>query len=186
MYKALAIGTSAGGIEALNFLLPRIPPDSKVPVFVVQHITHDSDSYFIKMIKDHCQVNVKEACHTEEIIPGVIYFAPPDYHLAVENDKSLAISHEDKVNYCRPSIDILFETAADVYTNGLTGILLTGSNTDGSRGLKYIQTHGGRTIVQSPSDAMMSEMPESALRLFKPDAIMTLKEIAFIMEKLNE
>jgi two-component system, chemotaxis family, protein-glutamate methylesterase/glutaminase len=185
MTRAVVIGTSAGGIEALDFLLPLIPEDSIVPVFVVQHITANSDSYFIKSVKDRCYVKVKEACHTEEIKPGVIYFAPPDYHLLIEDNMTLALGSDEKVNFSRPSIDVLFETAAEVFKNGLTGILLTGSNSDGSKGLLKIHQYGGKTIVQDPSVAYMSEMPQSALRLFKPDEILNLKEIGNLLTNIN-
>jgi two-component system chemotaxis response regulator CheB len=186
MDKALAIGTSAGGIEALDFLLPLIPANSKVPVFIVQHIMADSDSFFIQFVKDICQVKVKEAFHTEEIEPGVIYFAPPDYHLLIEDNKTLILSSDEKVNFSRPSIDLLFETCAEVYKSGLTGILLTGANSDGSKGLLKIHQFGGKTIVHDPNTAFMSEMPQSAIRLFKPDIILSLKEIGKLLTRINE
>lgn len=184
LYNALAIGTSAGGINALLYLLPRIPQNESLTIFVVQHISPESDSYFIKLIKNECKMKVKEACNTEEIEPGVIYFAPPDYHLLIEKNFTLTLSKDEKVNFSRPSIDVLFETAAEAYKRRLTGILLTGANNDGSRGLKRIKELGGKTIVQSPADANFSEMPKSALRLFKPDFVLTLTEIANYLSKL--
>jgi two-component system chemotaxis response regulator CheB len=186
MIKALAIGTSAGGIEALDYLLPLIPEDSVVAVFVVQHIMADAGSFFIKSIKDKCYVKVKEACHTEEIKPGTIYFAPPDYHLLIDDNKSFALGSDEKVNFSRPSIDVLFETAAEVYRKELAGILLTGANSDGSKGLLKIHQYGGKTIVQDPSTAFMSEMPLSAIELFKPDKILSLKEIGGLLANINE
>ncbi|HEX2921543.1 MAG TPA: chemotaxis protein CheB [Bacteroidales bacterium] len=177
-FEAIAIGTSAGGIEALSILLPSIPANCKKVFFVVQHISPESDSSFIRMMHDRCNLIVRETCNTDRIKPGVIYFAPPDYHLLVEKDYTLSIIMDEKVNYSRPSIDILFETAAEVFTKRLTGILLTGVNRDGSAGLKRIAELGGQTIVQSPHDAEFNEMPASALKLFKPDHIMTLKEIS--------
>jgi two-component system chemotaxis response regulator CheB len=185
MDKALVIGTSAGGIEALDYLLPLIPEDSIVPIFIVQHITADSGSYFIQSIKEICHVKVKEAVHTEEIEPGVVYFAPPDYHLSIEDNKTLALSNDEKVNFSRPSIDVLFETAAEAYKKGLTGILLTGANSDGSKGLFKVHKFGGKTIVQDPSTAFMDEMPESALRLFNPDKILSLPEIGNLLVNIN-
>jgi two-component system chemotaxis response regulator CheB len=185
MNKAIVIGTSAGGIEALDYLLPSIPSVSRVPVFVVQHITADSDSYFIRSIKDKCYVKVKEACHTEVIVPGTIYFAPPDYHLLIEDNLTIALGSDAKVNFSRPSIDVLFETAAEVFKKGLTGILLTGSNSDGSRGLLKIHQYGGKTIIQDPTTSYMSEMPQSALRLFQPSLILNLKEIARLLADIN-
>jgi two-component system chemotaxis response regulator CheB len=185
MNKALVMGTSAGGLDALDYLLPLIPKSNFVSVFVVQHITADSDSFFIKSIKDKCRVKVKEACHTEEILPGVVYFAPPDYHLLIEDSRTIALSSDEKVNYSRPSIDVLFETAAEVFTEQLTGILLTGSNRDGSAGLLKIHQFGGLTIVQDPSTAYMDEMPLSAIRLFKPTYIWNLKQIGIFLSSLK-
>jgi two-component system chemotaxis response regulator CheB len=176
--QAVVIGTSAGGIEALGYLLPNIQHDCRIAVMVVQHISPSSDSSFIQLLRNKCSARVKEACNTEEIRPGTIYFAPPDYHLLIEKDFTLSVIVDEKVNYSRPSIDVLFETAAEAYGVRLTGILLTGVNKDGSKGLKRISDLGGMTIVQSPNDAAFPEMPESAIRLFKPDRILTLDQIA--------
>lgn len=176
--EAIAIGTSAGGIEALSFLLPHIPASSRKTFFIVQHILAESDSSFIRIMKERCSIKVREACNTDEIISGAVYFASPDYHLMVEKNMTLSVIFEEKINYSRPSIDVLFETAAEAFMDKLTGILLTGVNSDGSRGLKRIKELGGRTIVQSPEDAKFPEMPLSALRLFKPDDVMSLEEIA--------
>jgi two-component system chemotaxis response regulator CheB len=176
--EAVVIGTSAGGIEALGYLLPNIPHDCRKAFLVVQHIAPSSDSSFIRILKKQCSINVTEACNTEEIRPGTIYFAPPDYHLLVEKDFTLSVIIDEKVNYSRPSIDVLFETAAEAYGSMLYGILLTGVNKDGSEGLKRISEMGGKTIVQSPLDAAFPEMPQSALRLFEPDKILPLSEIA--------
>ncbi len=178
MINAIVIGASAGGLEALEYLLPHFPRENSLPVFVVQHIAADSDSFYVKMLRSFSHSRVKEACSTEVIVPGTIYFAPPNYHLLIESDLTLTLSSDDKVNYCRPSIDVLFETAAEVYQQNLLGILLTGSNSDGSKGLLRIHELGGKTIVQDPKTAYMAEMPESALRLFRPSAVASLKEIA--------
>lgn len=184
IHKAIVIGTSAGGIEALDYLLPHIPPNKEFAFFIVQHISPSSDSYFIRIYKEKCKVTLREVCHTDEIVPGSVYFAPPDYHLLIEKDYTLTISSDEKVNFSRPSIDVLFESAADVYRDRLTGILLTGANHDGSKGLKYIQKMGGNTIIQEPSNATYSEMPKSALKIMKPDKILTLQEIGQYLENL--
>lgn len=178
LIKAVAIGTSAGGIEALGRILPHIPKGCRKVFLIVQHILPESDSSFVRLIKEKCNIKVREACNTDEIIPGTIYFAPPDYHLQVERNFTLSLGVDEKINYSRPSIDILFETAAETFRQNLTGILLTGVNRDGSAGLKRIKEHGGKTIVQLPSDADFSEMPLSAIKIFKPDHVLTLKEIA--------
>jgi Chemotaxis response regulator containing a CheY-like receiver domain and a methylesterase domain len=184
MRKAIAIGTSAGGINALDFLLPYIPSGVQHSFFVVQHISPDSDSFFIQMLNAKCQVKIKEACDTEEILPGVVYFAPPGYHLLVEDDYTFSLDVDEKVNFARPSIDVLFEAAAEVYGKNLTGILLTGANADGGSGLKTIYDAGGFTIVQDPNEAKFRDMPEAALNLFKPHLVLCLDEIARYMERL--
>jgi two-component system chemotaxis response regulator CheB len=184
LHNAIVIGASAGGIEALDFLLPHIKSTCKHSLFVVQHIGAGSEFSFVKLLNAKCKIKIKEACDTEEIKPGMLYFAPPDYHLLIEKNYSLTLSADEKVNFSRPSIDVLFETAAEAYTNALTGILLTGSNNDGSKGLKRIKELGGKTIIQEPHDAAFSEMPASALTLFTPDKIVTLKQLAHLLENL--
>lgn len=176
-FEAVAIGTSAGGIEALNYLLPQIPPGSGKAFFVVQHITPDSDSFYVRLLRSKCRIPVRESCNTEDIVPNKIYFAPPDYHLLIEKSLTMTLSFDEKVNFSRPSIDVLFETAAEAFRDKLTGILLTGVNRDGSAGLLRIGKLGGKTIVQKPGDAAYPEMPLSALKLFNPDHVMTLEEI---------
>jgi two-component system chemotaxis response regulator CheB len=184
LHKAIAIGTSAGGIEALDFLLPHIKSGCRHSVFIVQHISPGSEFTFLKLLNSKCNVKIKEACDTEEIKLGVVYFAPPDYHLLIEKTFTLTLSADEKVNFSRPSIDVLFETAAEAYTNKLTGILLTGSNNDGSKGLKRIKELGGKTIIQDPDDARFAEMPLSASKLITLDEVLTLKQLATLLEKL--
>lgn len=184
MRKAIAIGTSAGGINALDYLLPHIPSGLQHSFFVVQHISPDSDSFFIQMLNSKCNVRISEAFDTEVIQPGALYFAPPGYHLLIEEDYTFSLDVDEKVNFARPSIDVLFETAAEVYGKNLTGILLTGANADGSSGLKTIYDAGGFTIVQDPGEAIFPDMPEAALRLFKPHQILRLEEIAQYLESL--
>jgi two-component system chemotaxis response regulator CheB len=180
----IAVGTSAGGIEILSRILPCIPNESKSTVLIVQHLSADSDSSFLRMMNKICRVRVKEACATEELKPGIVYFAPPDYHLLVESDGTFSLSSDEKVNYSRPSIDLLFETAAEAFGKNVTGILMTGANRDGSRGLQRIQQLGGKTIVQESSDAQFPEMPSSALKLIKPDKILSVKELLEFFSKI--
>lgn len=184
LHDAIAIGTSAGGIDALIYLLPHIPANCNSAIFIVQHISPNSESSFINLMRVKCKVEVKEACDTEEIKPGTVYFAPPDYHLLVEQNYTFSLSADEKVNFSRPAIDVLFETAAEVYKNRLTGILLTGANSDGSKGLKRIKELNGQTIVQSPQEAAFAEMPASALKLITPDKILTLEQLALFVQNI--
>lgn len=185
MLKAIVIGASAGGIEALGKLLPNLPADLDIPVFVVQHIYPQSDLYYIHMIDKRCTVQVKEAVDRELIVPGVVYVVPPDRHLVFENKEKISLTDGPKVNFSRPSIDVTFKSAARIFKRHLLGILLTGSNSDGGFGMLHIHQRGGRTIVQSPADALVGEMPRSALRLFDPDKVLPLTEIGKELSRLG-
>lgn len=183
-YKAVVIGASAGGLSAFKFVLTALNKDFKLPVLIVQHISAHSDNFITIHLNGLSNIKVKEAEEKEEINGGTAYFSPPNFHMLVEEDKTISLSVEEKVNYARPSIDVLFETAAYAYSNQLIGILLTGANYDGAAGLKMIHDRGGLTIVQDPMTAEVSVMPESALKLFNPDKILSLQEIAEFLNSL--
>jgi len=181
--EAVAIGVSAGGIKALSSILPALPADFPVPVLVVIHLPPARKSLVADLFEDKCQLEVREAEDKEILTPGVIYFAPPDYHLLVETDRSLSLSSEEPVMFSRPSIDVLFETAADAYGPGLVGIILTGANPDGAAGLKAIRDAGGRAIVQVPAHAFAPAMPEAALQSCPEAVPMDLEDIAAYLQK---
>jgi len=183
-YKAIVIGVSAGGMNALGQILPKLPADFPLPIMIVQHISPQSDTYMIRHFDSISKVIVKEADEKEEIKPGTVYFAPPNYHLLVESDFTFSLSVEERVNFSRPSIDVLFETAAEVYGDTLIGIILTGANNDGSRGLKRIKDFGGFTIVQTPANSEVSAMPEAAIKITKVDKILDLDKIAGVLVRL--
>jgi two-component system chemotaxis response regulator CheB len=176
-YEAIVIGASSGGLHALKKLLPALPKDFPCPILVVQHISPVSENYLTVILDKISEITIKEADEKEQILPGIAYIAPPDYHLLVEADKTVSFSVEDKVNYSRPSIDVLFQTAADAYKEQLIGILLTGANADGSEGMSYIKKRGGFTIVQDPAEAESPFMPKSAIQHQPPDLILTLDGI---------
>lgn len=184
-YEAIVIGTSAGGLQALKRILPSLPYNYPLSVLIVQHISPLSDNYMSQMLNDISKVNVKEADEKEKILPSTVYIAPPDYHMLVENDKTISLSVEEKVNYSRPSIDVLFETASEAFGDKLIGIILTGANPDGAKGLKTIKDAGGLTIVQSPNDAESKTMPEAAINITKPDYIFSIDEIITFLTQIN-
>ena len=184
-FEAVVIGCSAGGIEVLTKILPALPGDIPLSFLIVQHLSPPSDNYLTRFLDENCQVTVKEAEDEECIQPGIVYIAPANYHLLVEKDRTLSLSVDRPVNYSRPSIDVLFETAAWVYKENLVGILLTGANSDGSQGLKIIQEQGGLTVVQDPSTAEDPFMPQSALDLIKVDQLLSVEEINFMLRKLR-
>jgi two-component system chemotaxis response regulator CheB len=142
-YKAVVVGVSAGGLEALSTIIPGLPEDFPVPVVVVQHRRSDSDGFLAVHLDEQSRLNVKEADDKEPIRPGTVYLAPAGYHLLVEGDGTFALSLDDRVNHCRPSIDVLFDSAMDAYEDRVIGVVLTGSNQDGCEGLKRIKQSGG-------------------------------------------
>lgn len=181
--EAVVIGVSAGGLKALSAILPSLPGDYPLPVLVVIHLPPSGKSLVAELFDNKCAVKVVEAEDKDAIAPGTVYFAPPDYHLLVELDRTLSLSSEEPVLFSRPSVDVLFETAADAYGPGLIGIVLTGANTDGAQGLKAIVAAGGVALVQTPEDAFASAMPEAALEQVPEAMAMTLEDISHYLQK---
>src|SRR5688572_21682671 len=138
IYKAIVIGVSAGGLNAIKKIVPALPESFQIPVIIVQHISANSDGFWISIINKLSKLHVKEADEKERIEKGYVYVAPPNYHTLVEADHTFTFTIDARVNYARPSIDVLFESAAHAYKNELIGIVLTGASDDGSRGLKKI------------------------------------------------
>ncbi len=180
--EAVVMGASAGGVQALLEILPYLPADYPVPVMTVLHIPADRANALVPLLRSKCEIGVKEAEDKESLAPGTVYFAPADYHLLVETDGSLALSSDEPVNFSRPSIDVLFESAADAYGEGLLAVLLTGANDDGARGLRDICATGGRVIVQDPEEAQARAMPEAGLR-FCPTA--RVEKLRGIVEQMR-
>jgi len=160
---AIVIGASAGAISALTVLLPSLPADFALPVLIVLHLPPDKRSEVAGLFAAQCRLKVKDAEDKEPIRAGVVYFAPPDHHLLVEPDLCTSLSRDEAVLYSRPSIDVLFASAADAYGDGLLGIVLTGANSDGAEGLREVIAAGGTGVVQDPSTAEASAMPQAAL-----------------------
>jgi len=183
-FKAVVIGVSTGGVAALKFLLGELPADFRIPILVVTHIMPESDDALAVLLNTLCAIKVKEADEQELMAPGVVYLAPANYHLLVERGGFLALSIDPPVNFARPSVDVLFESAAEVYGQELIGIILTGAGFDGSGGLLKIKQCGGIAIVQDPADAEMDSMPLSALRLTKPDHVVQLNDIPGLLIRL--
>lgn len=180
--EAIVIGASAGGVEALSMLLPALPADSRVAVFVVVHLPRERPSLLVQIFERRCALPLCEAEDKQPVSPGTVYFAPPDYHMLVEHDRRIALSSDDAVHYSRPSVDVLFESAADVYGERLLGIILTGANEDGTAGLHAVHCAGGITVVQQPDDAQVPQMVRSALRRSPPDFLLPLQEIAPLLK----
>jgi two-component system chemotaxis response regulator CheB len=181
---AIAIGTSAGGIEALSVLLPALPPSMRVPVFIVLHLPRERPSLLVDIFQPKCAAAVCEAQDKERVEPGTVYFAPPDYHLLIDHGDpgpQMALSADGLVNYSRPSVDVLFESAAEVYRDRLLGLVLTGASQDGAMGLLAIHEAGGLTAVQQPDDARSPVMVEAALKRTPVDFVLPLEEMARLL-----
>jgi two-component system chemotaxis response regulator CheB len=183
-YDAIAIGASTGGVDALGELLPALPASLTAAVMIVMHIPPQRDSLLPQIFREHCALPVHEADPREPIRPGHVYFAPPDYHLLVEADRTWAISRDAPVHYSRPSIDVMFETAAWCYGSRLLGILLTGANEDGARGMRAILDAGGETWAQSPDTALARVMPQSAIAAGGAEHVLSLSQMARRLQKL--
>ena len=184
--EAVVIGASAGAVDALSAILPTLPPDYPLPLLVVVHLPADKKSIMTELFRAKCRLDVREAEDKEPIRRATAYFAPPDYHLLVEPDRRLSLSSEEPVHYCRPSIDVLFETAVDTYGAALLGIILTGANDDGARGLRAVHEAGGTALVQRPGLAYAPMMPRAALDACPEARSLSLKEIAtFLQEVIN-
>lgn len=181
----IVIGGSAGGVEALSVILPALPADLRCPVFVVMHLLREQPSLLVQIFSRLCAVSVFEAHDKEPALPASVYFAPPDYHMLVERGPQIALSVDVPVNYSRPSIDVLFESAADVFGEQALGILLSGANTDGTDGLAAVQGAGGATIVQLPDTAQSPIMVTSALKRTPVDFVLAPKEIAALLRTLG-
>jgi two-component system chemotaxis response regulator CheB len=181
---AVVIGASAGGVEALSEILPALPASLRPALLIVLHLPRERPSLLVEIFANRCALPVREADDKEPVEPGTVYFAPPDYHMLVEKSRQIALSTDEPVHYSRPSIDVLFESAADVYADRLLGIILTGANADGAAGLHAVHRAGGTTVVQRPDSAKVPLMVVSALQRNPADFVLSLPEIAGLLQGL--
>lgn len=175
---AIAIGASAGGIEAIGTLLQALPSPFVPAILVVLHVPPDRPSAVPQLFGVKCRLPVREALDKEPIEPGTVYIAPPDYHMLVEPECLLSLSKDAPVAFSRPSIDVTFESAAHAYRDRLLGIVLTGANSDGASGLATIRREGGRAWVQRPEEALANAMPAAAIEQAGADLILSLADMA--------
>ena len=181
--EIVVAGTSLGGLRALETLLAGIPDDFRVPLAIVQHRRADSDNVLARLLRRATSLRVCEPQDKEPIVPGHIYIAPPDYHLLVEPG-AFALSTDAPVCSARPSIDVLFESAADAYGSRVIGVVMTGANSDGARGAARIHAVGGMVIVQDPADAECPVMPKAVLQIVDPDYVLPLCQIGATLARL--
>ena len=173
----VVIGGSAGALEVLRLIMRELPLELQCPIVIVIHLPAHS-SGLAELLGNDTSLRVKQAEDKEPLVAGTVYVAPPSYHLLIESQHSFALSVDAPVHFSRPAIDVLFESARDVYGSKLIGVLLSGASEDGAAGLQEIHAAGGTTIVQSPLSAEVAIMPAAALALFEPTYIWSPNEIA--------
>jgi two-component system chemotaxis response regulator CheB len=182
-YEIIVVGTSWGGLSALHQLIAGLPRDFGIPVVAVQHRHRQSGQMLASLLQDRTSLGVCEVEDKAPIVAGNVYVAPPDYHLLIEPGH-FSLSTDAPVQYSRPSIDVTFASAADTYGDRSVGVVLTGANADGSRGLRRIFDRGGLALVQSPVTAESPAMPEAAARTVPQARVLTIQEIAATLAAL--
>lgn len=176
-YEIVVVGTSWGGLSALRTLIDELPQRATLPVVCVQHRHRDSNSLLTTLLQDRTVRRVAEVEDKAPIEPGMVYIAPADYHLLIDRG-SFSLTVDEAVRYSRPSIDVTFESAADSYGASTIGVVLTGANADGSRGLRRIADRGGMALVQEPLTAESATMPRAAIKAVPSARVMTIADIA--------
>ncbi|WP_322101609.1 chemotaxis protein CheB [Paraburkholderia sp. J41] len=177
-FDCVVIGASAGGVEVLGQILPAVPAAFDAALLIVMHLPPSSPSFLVQALGSRCALPVSEPDAGEPIMGGRAYVAPPDYHMLVDAGATVALSIEAPVRYSRPSIDVLMESAAAVYGPRLLGVLLSGANDDGTRGLAAIRAAGGTTWAQAPGTAVAPQMPEAAIAAGAVDETLTPSSLA--------
>ena len=184
-FEIVAIGASWGGMRAIGMVLEALPEGFEPAVVVVQHrgASHD-DELLERVLARHSKLEVVPVTDKEPIRPGCVYVAPAAYHMIVE-PSHLALDSEDVVQFARPSIDVLFESVAEVYGERAVGVVLTGRNEDGAEGLARIAAAGGFTVVQDPDTAEQGEMPAAAIASGAAQRVLPLEEIGPFLAALR-
>lgn len=175
-YSVVAIGTSWGGLAALTKLLGDLPTDFGIPVVVVQHRSKDSERLLVQLLQDATDLKVGEIEDKDPLAPGTVHVAPANYHVLIE-DGYASLTIEEPVRYSRPSIDVMFSSAADTYRAAAIGVVLTGANEDGARGLAHIVKRGGLALVQDPKTAEIPIMPQAAIRVVPTAEVLPLETL---------
>ena len=180
------IGGSAGSIEVIMNLLPFFSENFPCPIVVVIHRKNTLENHLVDVLNKKCKLKVFEIQDKMQLERNTIYLAPGDYHLLVDARGCLYLDYSEKINFSRPSIDVTFDSFAKAFAEKCIGILLSGANADGAKGLESIKNSGGITIVQSPESSVISTMPMSAIKLFEPDMILEpVKIAAYFMSRFN-
>ena len=182
--RIVLIGGSAGSLQALFRILDSLRLNYPFPVLLVLHRQSNQDSMLQDLLSTRTDLIPREIEEKDPLKPGYIYICPADYHVLIEKEESFSLDVSEKENFSRPSLDVVFRSAAEVFTNRVIAVLLSGANADGAEGLLYVKELGGLSIVQDPADAAVSHMPEQALKLFKPDHILSADSIGLLLNEL--
>ena len=183
-YDLVVVGGSWGGMRAVEAILDGLGGESPAAFVVALHRGPTEDTRLARLLQRHTTLSVHEAEDKDELRPGHVYLAPADYHTLVEADGTIGLSTEERVRYARPSIDVLFRSAADAYRERCVGVVLSGANEDGADGLRRIKELGGVAVVQAPESAERSEMPEAAIAATDADVVLPLGEIGRFLRGL--
>lgn len=186
MYKMLVIGLSAGGMPLVKQLLTHLPHDYSLPIVIVAHLPQDYQSNFDKVLDCVTNLPVSIARDKEKILQGHVYIAPAGYHLLIEQNKHFAISEDKPVKSVRPSIDVLFSSAAEVFENDLIAVILSGANSDGADGMAIVKQLGGLCIVLNPADTEFNTMPNAVIKNVDVDYIANIEEILSLLTCVDE
>jgi two-component system chemotaxis response regulator CheB len=185
MYSIVAMGTSWGGLSAMTKILGGMPADFPIPIVIVQHRSKDSDRLLSRLLQDNTDLEVCEIEDKDQLKPNTVHIAPADYHVMIESGY-FSLTVEEPVRFSRPSIDVMFDSAALTYGPGAIGVVLTGANEDGSRGLAHIAQRGGRALVQDPKTAEVPIMPQAAIRAVPSAEVLSLDKIPARLIELSQ
>lgn len=178
------IGGSTGSLEVLLQVLPALKPPLSFALVIILHRKNSTDSTLANLLSLKTTIAFTEVDDKDPVRAGAIYLAPADYHLLIEQDRTFSLDDSEKVNYSRPSIDVTFESAADVYGPSLVGVLLSGANADGTAGLKAIKKVGGTAVVQQPDTALVAFMPQQAILNAPIDHVLNVEQLATYLNAL--
>jgi two-component system chemotaxis response regulator CheB len=176
--ELVVIGGSSGSLEVVLGILRVLPEHYPVPILLVIHRSTDQESLLHEVLSLKSNMAVREVEEKEEIRPSTVYVAPADFHVLIEKDKTFSLDYSEKISYSRPSIDVSFISAAEVFQEHLMGILLSGANDDGAQGIQEIKKQGGYCVIQDPADAVVDYMPAQALKRVQPDAVLSGRAIS--------
>lgn len=184
--RLVIIAGSAGSLEVILQMLPELESDFTFAILIVLHRGNTADSLLADLLSVKTHIPIKEVDDKDPIRAGNIYIAPGDYHILFEKNESFSLDASEKVNYSRPSFDVVFESAAEIFESSLTCILLSGANSDGTKGLALVKKNGGTSIVQQPATASVPFMPQYAIDQGSPDYILNIKEMTDYLNKINK